>query len=383
MQSILLFTYIVWTWQYARAEDPSVLNPFAPFTIWEKSRNASCDTFHGCLTMEDREVYLDPTSRDIPCGFMAPSDLDKVRSYFQKDYKCKIVVYTVIFGAWNYAYNPVSRDNYLIEDDSICFFLFIDEKTIWNGHGVIDLAPGHKNTPPWLHSAINGTKTWQFILIRDLNFKTRAHSTKIIKLSAPQVFPNADWLLYVDTKYVVANDPRNLIRYFKTQTSDNYSLGTFVKFYHSLQQEFRGARARVTFQSYQRFKHNDEVQVAEIHRQEKLYESEGLFKVYSHENKSCIIDAAVLIIRNDNRAKRYFCAWNNEVGMFSRRDQLAFYMVRHRHQMFPYRIWPKEMMGRVNHFIMDLRGTPEHPPQWDLFNVSNPHPFVLHPSTLP
>ena len=360
------------------------IDPFAPFTTWEKSKDPTCTSFTGCLTMEDREVYLNPAAADIPCGFMAPSDLDKVRAYFLKDKVCKVVAFTAILGAYNFVHNPIIRDkNYLENDPSICLFLIVDEKTLLDGQGLGDIRPGHYNKRGrW--SLINGDNTWKIILIKNLFFKSTAHTMKLIKQSAPMLFPNADYIIYVDTKYILSSNPKAMVSYFERESNGTYSIGAFAKFNHSVDLEFKGAKTRVKVQARKSGNENQwKSEVAEINRQHALYKSEGLFDIYGKENVTNLIDSAILIIKNDNRAKRFFCAWLNEVTMFSRRDQLAFYMIQFRLQTFTYQIWPKEMMGKVNHFVEDKRGNREHPPKlsWTMYNDTHPHPFKLHPST--
>jgi hypothetical protein len=329
--------------------------------------------------MEDRKVYLDPNATDIPCGFLAPSDLDKVRAYFQRDQVCKLLVYTLLFNAYNFVHNPISKDPNFYGDPSVCFILLTDNATIMNGHGISDIAPGVRNRSGKFRSAVSDV--WQIILMSNLQHKTPAHATKFIKLSAPMLFPNANWIVYVDTKYVVYNHPQYLVNYFKDVTNDTYSLGAYAKFYHSLSDEFRGAKKRIVIQGYPKGLAHYQPEVDEVNRQQALYKKEGLFEYFPKSNVTSMIDAAILIIRNDLRAKRFFCAWMNEVSMFSRRDQLALHNIRYRLQVSIHQIWEREMMGRPHHFFINRRGEAEHPPKWNLYNDSNPHPFVLHPST--
>lgn len=359
---------------------------FPSFQTWDKTPHKECTSFSGCLTMKDRENFLNPNATSIPCGFLAPSDLDLVRSHFKKDTKCKIVLYSVILGAYNYAYNPISSKNFLKDDESICFFLFVDELTLMNGHGILQLAPGQKNTRPQHKSKIvGGDHTWKIILIKNLaasKDKGAAHIAKSIKLSGLELFPNAEWVIFIDTKYIVNSNPTRLIDYVKKNT--NHSISTYAHFYDSVRSGFDGAIDRLHF-LHSRF--NNKMLAAEVQSikdQQSLYEKEGLFKVYPNSLKGKQIDAAMIIAHNDNRARRFICNWLNEVSMFSRRDQLSFHNVQHHMQIFTYQIWKKEMLGGNNQFMKNLaRIKPAHPPKWNMFNDSNPHPFNLHISTTP
>ena len=356
---------------------------FPPFDVWEKSPHAGCDSFSGCLDMADRENYLNPKATSIPCGFLVPSDLDRVRTYFEKDTKCKIVVFSFILGAYNFAYNPLAKKNFLVKDKEVCLFLFVDEATLMNGHGLEQLAPNHRNRHPEYRSAIvGGNATWKIILIKDLAAsKTHgtAHIAKTIKLNGLRLFPNAEWVIYVDTKYVVRENPRRLVDYIKKKT--NHSITAYGHFMDDVPSGFEGAVSRLYY-LHSRFPNkNFNAEVKAIRDQYNFYKKEGLFDVYQKNLTGHLIDSAIVVAHNDNRARRFFCAWQNEVSLFSRHDQLSFHRVQHALQIFAYQIWKKEMLGGYNQFVQSVaRVKPVHP-KWNLFNESNPHPFTLHPSS--
>jgi hypothetical protein len=334
--------------------------------------------------MEDRNNFLNPNATSIPCGFLARSDLDLVREYFKKDYTCKIVLFSFILGAYNYAYNPISWTHFLKEDQSVCMFLFVDELTLMNGHGILQLAPGHANTRKVHRSKIKGGEhTWQLILINNLaasKNKGIAHISKAIKLNGLRLFPNAEWVIYIDSKYVVNSNPRSLINYI-IKSGKNHSISTYAHFTDSIPAGFNGAIGRIHFQHTLKENTNLAKETQSIVDQKKMYEKEGLFKVYTEQLYGLQIDSAILIVHNDNRARRFFCSWQNEVSMFSRRDQLSFHNVQHHLQIFAFQIWKSQMLGGKNRFVMNLAKIPSRVPKWNLFNESNPHPFQLHPCT--
>ena len=357
---------------------------FIPFETWKKSPHQGCTSFSGCLTMEDREVYLNPNSTSIPCGFMYPSDLEKVREYFQRDKTCKVVLFSVLFGAHSFAYNPLSSTNFLEEDENICMFLFVDEVTLMNGHGIWQLAPGQQN---WrgIHwsSIVGGESTWQLILIKDVgipNDRGGDTAKSAIKLSGLQLFPNAEWVIYIDTKFIVNSNPKQLTQYVEETT--NHSIAAYAHFRDPVRKGFKAALGDLYIHSVRK---NNEKKLREynaINNQYQLYDKEGLFKIYDDSNRDALVDSAILIARNDNRARRFFCSWLNEVSLFSKRDRLSFHTVQHHLQIFTHQIWPKEMFGGNNQFVKALTGLkPYHPPSWNMYNDSNPHPFLLHPST--
>ena len=329
-------------------------------------------------------MYSNLVSPSIPCGHMAPSDFDAVSDYFSRDQQCKIVVYSLLFGAYNYAYNPITKISTLDNDTSVCYFMFVDRATLMNGHGIKSLLPGNRNPRKISSFIVGGHHSWQLILMDKFPYRDPYHSMKAVKLGAPRIFSNAEWLIYVDTKYIIQTPPRKLIEYADRKMGPGSSLATYAKFYNRIIDDFKGARHRIYVRHFT-YKNNSnlDANIAELDRQTNLYRKEGLFSYYHDGVKDKGIDAAILIIRNDARAKRFFCAWQNEVSMFSIRDQLSFHLLEMKFRLNTTRIWAKEMMGKPNLFFQDSRGMLQHPPKTNMFNESNPFPsdVEFHPSS--
>jgi len=104
--------------------------------------------------------------------------------------------------------------------------------------------------------------------------------------------------------------------------------GFVEHFFHDLEAGFSGARDRIIYQNLT-FKYNPLIikELNEINYQKHIYQKEGIFK-RAKGNVHLAIDSAVMIYKNNKQTQRYFCAWANEVSMFSRRDQLSEYPVR-------------------------------------------------------
>lgn len=321
------------------------------FKTWTRPASPDCNEFHGCLNISQREVYLDPTSNFLPCGFLAPSDLDKVRAYFDKDEfkkksrgekrKCRTVVYSLVFQAYNIVFNPIFYENYLQFDPSVCFFLFVDKETVLNGRSLshVSIGASNENIPKHnMKSAIQGGNAWQIILLDLLPHKLASHAMKAVKLSGPQLFPHADILLWYDPKYVLK---RRLVRFiaetFATM-KPNASIAISENFFHDIESGFAGARQRLIYQNAT-FKKNPVIatELSDIERQKNFYKREGLFE-RTRGNKQLVVDSAVMLYQNNPVSQRYFCAWANEVAMFSRRDQLSEYAIRERLGIEIYKI---------------------------------------------
>lgn len=305
-------------------------NSFSSTTVltWNSSIHENCLKFDGCLTTEDRHLYLNETSKSIPCGFMAPSDLDKVRDFFRKDKICELVIYSVEMQAYDVVYNPIYWHNYLKDRRDICFVLFVDKETLFNGYSLHYISPKSKNpSTKSKNSALLGG-TWKVILINKMPFASPSHTMKAIKLSGPMLFPNAKWLIWYDAKYILKRNPVNLLSDIRQILPPRTHIAVTRRFYGKLIDQFDSASYRLSFmhQSYKQNKHL-QIELNEIEKQKEFYTKEGLFE-RTKDRDDLQIDSAIMIYKNSDVSKRYFCAWANEVGMFSRRDQLSEYMVR-------------------------------------------------------
>lgn len=282
--------------------------------------------------MADRSNYLDPNATSIPCGFLAPSDLDKVRQHFKHDKQCEVIVYSLIFEAYNIIYNPISYTNYLKHYSTICFYLFVDKSTVLNGYSLEHIGNGQaniKNTKHKLNSEIYGGQAWRIILLESLPFPSLAHSMKAIKFAGPRIFPHAKVLLWFDPKYVLKRKLPRFINHMTTfMNSSHASVALYEHFLHDLDAGFSGAKERLMHQhlTYKANPHLDS-ELKELHHQKSVYTQEGLFKRHRGD-VNLVIDSAVMFYRNNEETQRYFCAWANEIALFSRRDQLSEYTVR-------------------------------------------------------
>lgn len=313
--------------------------------------------------MADRALYLDPLSASVPCGFLAPSGMDKVREFFTNNTTCDIVVYSLIFKASNIIYNPISHENYLSfkKYSNVCFFLFVDESTVLNGYSLEPVSIGQHNhndkkTKFKLNSEIYGGHAWQIIMLDKLPYPSFTHSMKAIKLLGWRLFPKAKMFVWFDPKYVLK---RKLLKFVNemidsmvgggsntsiststsTSSHSDYSLSGFVNrsetsiaiaenFFHEVEAGFQGAHDRMIYQ-HMNFKPNPDLaaELQQLKHQKAIYAKEKLFD-RTRGNNQLVVDTAVMFYRNNDITRRYFCAWANEVSMFSRRDQLSEYAVR-------------------------------------------------------
>jgi hypothetical protein len=95
--------------------------------------------------------------------------------------------------------------------------------------------------------------------------------------------------------------------------------------------------------------------MSDIHRQFQQYEAEGFFDLMRTQSHAVPVDSAILVFKNpqpqqphhqqqeeehreQEQQERLFCAWMNEVILYSRRDQLSYPYVEHRLNITGYKI---------------------------------------------
>jgi hypothetical protein len=297
--------------------------------------------------MVDRSNYLNPNAPSVPCGFLSSSDLDKVRQHFANDKNCEVIVYSLIFQAYNIIYNPISDENYLKKYPNICFYLFVDKTTALNGYSLEHISNGEsniKNSKFKLNSEIIGGQAWRIILLEKLPYLSYTHSMKAIKFAGMRLFPNAKTFLWFDPKYVLKRKVPRFVKeitalmHMNSEGSNNSnnswssnettSVAISEHFFHDVEAGFTGARERIIYQNLT-YKVNPFIdsEIQELNHQKTVYAAEGLFN-RTRGNVQLVVDSAVMLYHNNEQTRRYFCAWANEISMFSRRDQLSEYAVR-------------------------------------------------------
>lgn len=355
---------------------------------WTTSVYKDCEKFDGCLQIEDRSLYLNSSLSSIPCGFMAPSDLDNVRDYFKKDKVCNIIVYSAEIQAYDVVYNPLASTNYLRHRDDICFILFVDKETLLHTQSLRHIAPGSTDvfSHHHLHKKIVIVNAWQIILINKMPFSSATHSMKTIKLSGPMLFPNAEWLIWYDAKYILQKNPMDLISFIQQNKNPNTSTITFTrKFYGKLIKQFNAASHRLSYMNHTyKPNKNVDIEILEINQQKEFYAKNGLFE-RTKDRDDLLVDSAIMIYQNNEAAKRYYCAWSNEVGIFSRRDQLSEFVVREQLHTELYLLSPLN----ISYFFLPIghvKGDGKSNAESTEYNntvgaVSLPLPFWLHPAS--
>ena len=189
-----------------------IVDRCSAFSTWNRSelRN-NCTSFSGCLTQDDRKTYLNSVSSTIPCGFMMPGDLDVVQAYFSNDHRCRIVVFTTIFYAYDKIFNP---DNMEALAEDVCFVLIIDRMTLREGSQLLSQITLRENSP------------WMVFYLRNPPDPNPGKAVKMVKLAGPTLFPNAEWVIYVDAKGKMRSVPYELLDRIDSEVAKNVEVNT-------------------------------------------------------------------------------------------------------------------------------------------------------------
>jgi hypothetical protein len=306
-------------------------------------------SFHN-ISVNDRHLYLNSTASasSIPCGYMIPTELDIFRyvhlrsqtraiptvaaKEFNPD-KCTVMIVRLLFGAYE-LFSPKARSHLKLplhrrRTDTICYLLITDE-----------LSFQHPLIAEGILEQQTSMTPWHVFVMKNLIYPNPAKTMKTIKLSLFRLFPYAKYILYYDLKYRLIGDPMTFIaicdRYMK---QENVSHAIYRHFAQKLiAEEFSAAQHQLKVQHTKGVVQNISEELRDIARQQKQYRAEGFFDMIK-EQKPVLVDSAILLFKNhEPTLHRFFCAWMNEVILFSRRDQLSYPYVEYKLNLTGFKI---------------------------------------------
>jgi hypothetical protein len=274
------------------------------------------------ITISDRHLYLNSSSPSIPCGYMIPTDLDMIKLYYsQPQYdqnKCSIAIIRLLFGGYE-IFTFESRKYRLFQPKQLkghhlCYILITDLQSLQIPEISESIFPRASPYP------------WTVYVINNLVDSNPAKTMKIIKLSLFRLFPLAKYILYYDVKYHLKGNPVTFIEECEREMQSlNVSFSIYrprvnstviTSFYAALQRlKFLNNRYGVV--------HNLSQEIKDIYNQMAMYRKEGFLQEVKGK-EDLMIDSAIIVFKNEDLTHRFFCAWLNEMMLFSRRDQLSF-----------------------------------------------------------
>ncbi|KAK1562369.1 hypothetical protein Q3G72_010818 [Acer saccharum] len=265
--------------------------------------------FGGHQTLQEREKSFYAKNHTLHCGFVnAPGfsstgfDLDEKDKTFMST--CKIVVYSCIFGSFDFLRKPARNKISEFSLKNLCFVLFVDEKSL----STLSLEGNNPDDRGYID-------LWRVVIVRNLPFDNMPKNPKVAKFLGHRLFPSARYSIWIDSKVRLEADPMLMIERFLWRTRSEYAISN-----HYVRYDVWEEAARNLFLK--------KVNVAAVDEQLAVYESDGLTKfdpsnpnnlLPSYNPESCLIIRAHTPMSN-----LYSCVWFNEVVRFTNRDQISF-----------------------------------------------------------
>lgn len=273
--------------------------------------------FGGHPTWEDRwNSYQIQESMKVHCGFAngvkpgAGPGFEIEEADQTRMNRCTgVVVASAIIGNYDQLQQPenISRESM----NSVCFFMFIDEKT--QRH---------------LITSQEKKGVWKVVVVHNLPYSDARRNGKIPKLLLHRLFPNARFSLWIDGKLKLVRDPYQVVERFLWRRKVNFAISRHYK----RVDVFEEAEAN---RAAGKYSNNS------INAQVDFYRSEGL--VPYNRMKSFFpsdVPEGCVIVRDHTPVTNLFtCLWFNEVDRFTSRDQLSFAVVRDQFtERIPFRL---------------------------------------------
>jgi hypothetical protein len=340
------------------------LSSLAPLTFYQASPLYPSISFHN-LSVHDRHLYLEPSVSSIPCGYMIPTELDIFRTAQPTiptltqegeflPCNCTIMIIRLLFGAYE-VFNPRARKYPKLSSrdrggEILCYLLITDSLSLKTPIIAENLLV-NSSSPVSSH----GYSPWHVFVMKNLIYSNPAKTMKTIKMSLFRLFPFVKYILYYDLKFQLTGNPlrfldicNNLMTNSHTSHAIYRGLAAEEK---TIETEFIGSKERLEFLSNQKgVVHNLTQELNDMERQFKQYQAEGFFDQLKEKRQkgqqTLLVDSAIIVFKNHNYEQlqppqpqqqqlqndlhRFFCAWLNEVILYSRRDQLSYPYIEHK-----------------------------------------------------
>jgi hypothetical protein len=274
--------------------------------------------FNGCLQLSDRAAYFDTRAEEIPCGMMTGTELGRVAESYPGYEKYDLIVVSSQFGA----YDEVQRmPGTFWQDIRVLYVLFTDDKSMKS---------------PLVNANLITNSQWHVHVLKELPYPTPARNCKAIKSLLPRLFPKAKWIFYLDSKYRLVQNPLILMEHLLPRMNGS-DFAVFQKNIAKYEGAFRAERNRMIYLTYHSGVSDNRTKEADmITSQRNTYLSEGFINRIGHMFNTSA-DTAILVVRPTDHSTRFYCAWANEISIFSHREQLSLAYVEDRFGIVAHR----------------------------------------------
>ncbi|KAJ4903535.1 hypothetical protein Rs2_17486 [Raphanus sativus] len=219
--------------------------------------------------------------------------------------RCRgIVVASTVFDAFDDVKSPSNISKY--SEQTVCFFMFIDEKT---------------ETSLKRDKSFNRTTKkvglWRIVVVHNLPYTDGRRNGKVPKLLVHRLFPNSRYSLWMDGKLDLVVDPHQILERFLWRENVTFAISRHYKRFDV----FVEAEANKAAGKYAN---------ASIDFQVDFYKKEGLtpYSAAKLPITSDVPEGCVILREHVPISNLFTCLWFNEVDRFTSRDQISFSTVR-------------------------------------------------------
>ncbi|XP_073139225.1 probable hexosyltransferase MUCI70 [Henckelia pumila] len=284
------------------------------------SNGSQAPLFGGHQTWQQREesFKVNPTMK-VHCGFMQGGGAEMASKDVHYVKKCKFVVATGIFDAYDTPHQPSNISNR--SKSLFCFLMVVDE---------VSLDFIKKNVT--LREDTDGGQwvgIWRLILLKQKPYDEPRRNGKVPKILTHRLFPQARYSIWIDGKMELVVDPLLLLDRYLWRGKQTFAIAQH-KHHRSIYEEADSNKRR---KRYAR-------PLIDLHM--KIYRYEGMEPWSPRKSVISDVPEGAIIIREHTALNNLFsCLWFNEVNLLTPRDQLSFgYVVYRLGDMFKFFMFP-------------------------------------------
>ncbi|RID66947.1 hypothetical protein BRARA_D02055 [Brassica rapa] len=268
--------------------------------------------FGGYPTLKQRRRSFNiKGSMSVHCGFVKGRQPGRGTGFDinEKDLlemkRCRgIVVASTVFDAFDDVKSPSNISKY--SEQTVCFFMFIDEKT-----------ESSLKRDKKFNRTTKKVGLWRVVVVHNLPYTDGRRNGKVPKLLVHRLFPNSRYSLWMDGKLDLVVDPHQILERFLWRENVTFAISRHYKRFDV----FVEAEANKAAGKYAN---------ASIDFQVDFYKKEGLtpYSTAKLPITSDVPEGCVILREHVPISNLFTCLWFNEVDRFTSRDQISFSTVR-------------------------------------------------------
>ncbi|OIW19167.1 hypothetical protein TanjilG_13949 [Lupinus angustifolius] len=175
--------------------------------------------FGGHQTLKERKKSFYANNQTLHCGFVK-GPLGYLSTGFdlnEKDtaymFSCKVVVSSCIFGSSDFLRRPTSRLISQYSKDNVCLVMFLDDQTL----SKLSSEGNNRDDRGFIG-------LWKVVTVKNLPYDDMRRTGKVPKFLSQCLFPNARYLIWLDSKMRLNSDRMLMIEYFLWLRNAEYAI---------------------------------------------------------------------------------------------------------------------------------------------------------------